>query len=149
MVPLGPVSAKADGVAPRFIASYKVTDSTTVNAQASKGFRLGGANDPLNVPLCTAADLVTFQGHPNWKDETAWNYEVGSKSRIVGGRGSFNASAFYVDVRDLQVVATAGTCSSRIVLNAPKARSVGGEPRLTTSISRSRAAIPTPRCAPV
>jgi iron complex outermembrane receptor protein len=127
VVPLGPVSAKADGVAPRFIASYKVTDSMTVNAQASKGFRLGGANDPLNVPLCTANDLVTFQGHPNWKDETAWNYEIGSKSRIMGGRGSFSASAFYVDVRDLQVVATAGTCSSRIVLNAPKARSVGGE----------------------
>ena len=43
-----PGTAKADGVAPRFIASYKVTDTTTLNAQASKGFRLGGINDPLN-----------------------------------------------------------------------------------------------------
>jgi iron complex outermembrane receptor protein len=122
-----PGTAKANGVAPRFIASYKVSDSTTINAQASKGFRLGGVNDPLNVNLCTAQDLVTFSGRDSWKDETAWNYEVGSKSRILGGRGSLNASAFYVDVTNLQVTVTAGSCSSRLIFNVPKARSVGGE----------------------
>jgi iron complex outermembrane receptor protein len=104
-----------------------VTDATTLNAQASKGFRLGGINDPLNVNLCTAQDKVTFGGREAWKDETSWNYEVGSKSRIFGGRGSFNVSAFYVDVKDLQVTVTAGSCSSRLIFNVPKARSVGGE----------------------
>ena len=120
-------SIKADGVAPRFIASYKVTNDTTINAQASKGFRLGGLNDPILKPLCSADALVTFGGRDTWKDETVWNYEIGSKSRILGGRGSVNASAFYVDAKDLQVVVTADGCSSRLVLNAPKARSVGGE----------------------
>ena len=43
----------AQGVAPRFIASYDLTDAAQVNAQISKGFRLGGINDPLNVPICT------------------------------------------------------------------------------------------------
>lgn len=66
-----PGTTKADGVAPRFIASYRVTDTTTVNAQVSKGFRLGGINDPLNVSLCTAPDLVTFGGRDSWKDERA------------------------------------------------------------------------------
>lgn len=122
-----PGTAKANGVAPRFIASYAVNDSTTINAQAAKGFRLGGVNDPLNVNLCTAQDLVTFSGRDTWKDETAWNYEIGSKSRILGGRGSINASAFYVDVKDLQVTVTAGSCSSRLIFNVPKARSLGGE----------------------
>jgi iron complex outermembrane receptor protein len=120
-------TVKADGVAPRFIASYKVSDSTTLNAQASKGFRLGGLNDPILLPLCSPSDAITFGGHDTWKDETVWNYEIGSKSRILGGRGSVNASGFYVDIKDLQVVVTAGGCSSRLVLNAPKARSVGGE----------------------
>ena len=124
-------TTKADGVAPRFIASYKVTDDTTLNAQASKGFRLGGINDPILRPLCSADDLVTFGNVGNWKDEKAWNYEIGSKTRLLGGRASVNASAFYVDVRDLQVVVTAGTCSSRLVFNVPKARSVGGELELT------------------
>ena len=62
-----------------------------------------------------------------WGDETAWNYEIGSKTRFMGGGGSINASAFYVDVKDLQVVVTVGSCSSRIIVNVPKARSVGGE----------------------
>jgi iron complex outermembrane receptor protein len=120
-------STKANGIAPRVMASYKLNDTTRLNAQISKGFRLGGINDPLNVPLCTAADLVTFGGRGSWKDETLWNYEVGSKSRIMGGRGSFNASAFYADIHDLQATVTAGSCSSRVVFNVPKSKSEGLE----------------------
>jgi iron complex outermembrane recepter protein len=122
-----PGTVKADGVAPRFIASYKVSENTTINALAARGFRLGGVNDPLLVNLCTPEDLVTFGGRDTWKDETAWDYEIGSKSRILGGRGSLNASVFYVDVKDLQVTVTAGSCSSRLIFNVPKSRSLGGE----------------------
>ncbi len=122
-----PASIDANGVAPRLIASYKVSDTTRLNAQVSKGFRLGGINDPLNVPLCTPQDLQTFGGRAAWKDETAWNYEIGSKSRVMGGRGSFNVSAFYLDVSDLQATVTAGSCSSRVIFNVPKARSAGAE----------------------
>ena len=130
-------STKADGVAPRFIVSYKVSDTTSLNAQASRGFRLGGINDPLNLPLCTPQDRVTFGGRDSWNDETAWNYEVGSKSRLFGGRGSLNVTAFYVDISDLQVSVTAGSCSSRLVYNVPKARSVGGELEFTMAPSRN------------
>ncbi len=122
-----PGSTKANGVAPRFIASYKVSDAVTVNAQASRGFRLGGINDPLNVPLCTPQDLATFRNHDSWKDEKAWDYEAGIKSQVMGGRGSINLSAFYMDVSDLQLTVTAGSCSSRLILNAPKAHSAGVE----------------------
>ena len=124
-------SVSANGIAPRVMASYKVSDNTRLNAQISKGFRLGGINDPLNVPLCTAADLITFGGHDAWKDETLWNYEVGSKSRIAGGRGSVNVAAFYMDINDLQATVTAGSCSSRVVFNVPKARSAGAELEFT------------------
>jgi len=122
-----PGSTDANGVAPRLIATYKMSDGTSLNAQVSKGFRLGGINDPLNVPLCTPADLQTFGGRETWKDEKAWNYEVGSKSRLLGNRGSFNVSAFYMDVSDLQATVTAGSCSSRVIFNVPKARSAGAE----------------------
>jgi iron complex outermembrane receptor protein len=128
-----PGSTKANGVAPRFIASYKVSDALTLNAQASRGFRLGGINDPLNLPLCTKQDSLTYSGHPSWKDETAWNYEVGAKSEVAGGRASINVSAFYMDIRDLQLTVTAGQCSSRLILNAPKARSTGIEAEVTAS----------------
>jgi len=128
-----PGSTKADGVAPRFIASYQVSDALTLNAQVSRGFRLGGINDPLNVPLCTAQDLATFSGHNSWKDEKAWNYEVGAKAELAGGRAAINLSAFYMDIHDLQLTVTAGSCSSRLILNAPKARSTGLEAEITTS----------------
>jgi iron complex outermembrane receptor protein len=85
------------------------------------------------VPLCTPQDLVTFGGHDEWKDETAWNYEVGSKSTIMGGRGTFNASIFYMDISDLQATLTAGTCSSRVIFNVPKARSQGVELEFTAN----------------
>jgi len=129
-------STNADGVAPRFIASYKVSDALTLNAQASRGFRLGGVNDALNLPLCTPQDSATYSGRPTWKDETAWNYEVGAKSTLFGGRAALNVSAFYMDISNLQLTVTAGSCSSRLIFNAEKARSQGLEAEFTASPSQ-------------
>ncbi len=117
----------ADGFAPRVIASYKFSDETRFNAQISKGFRLGGINDPLNRPLCTVEDLALYDGRPTWEDETLWNYEAGVKTSIMGGRGTVNASAYYMDIENLQATITAGSCSSRIIVNVPKARTTGVE----------------------
>jgi iron complex outermembrane receptor protein len=132
-----PGSTHANGVAPRVIASYKLSDDANVNAQVSRGFRLGGINDPLNVPLCTPQDLVTFGGRDTWKDETAWNYEIGVKSKVLGGSGALGVSAFYMDVHDLQATVTAGSCSSRVVFNVPKARSTGFEVEFEQAPTRS------------
>jgi iron complex outermembrane recepter protein len=70
---------------------------------------------------------VTVWGRENWEDETAWNYEVGAKSRVMGGRGSFTVALFDMEISDLQATVTAGTCSSRVIFNVPKARSRGVE----------------------
>ena len=122
-----PGEAKANGVAPRFMANWKITDANRLYGQIAKGFRLGGINDPLNVNLCTPADLATFSGHDSWDDETLWNYEVGSKNTVMGGKGSVNVAAFYADIKNLQATVTAGSCSSRLVFNVPKAHSAGAE----------------------
>jgi iron complex outermembrane receptor protein len=132
-----PGTTEADGVAPRLILSVKASDKTKLNAQVSRGFRLGGINDPLNVPLCTPQDLLTFGGRDAWTDETSWNYEIGSKSRILDGRGSFNIAAFYMDIRDLQATVTAGSCSSRLIFNVPKARSQGVEVEFEVAPNRN------------
>jgi len=120
-------STSADGFAPRVIVSYKVRDDFRLNAQVSKGFRLGGINDPLNLPLCQPQDLAIYGGHPTWEDETLWNYEVGAKGTFMGGNGTFSASAYTMDIENLQATVTAGTCSSRIILNVPEARTTGVE----------------------
>ena len=129
-------STDASGVAPRFILSYRASEAVVINAQASRGFRLGGINDPLNRPLCSPEDVATFGPLAgSWDDESAWNYEVGLKSRFSNGRASLNWSAFYMDIRDLQLTVTAGQCSSRLILNADKARSMGTEVELNASPS--------------
>ena len=84
-----------------------------VNTQASQGFRLGGANDPIN--------------------ETLWNYEVGFKSLFE--RIMLNAAVFYTDIKDLQVTLDAGTCSSRISFNVPRSHTLGTELELSTYLT--------------
>ncbi|MDE2435002.1 MAG: TonB-dependent receptor [Sphingomonadales bacterium] len=116
---------KSNGVSPRFILSYEASDGITLNAEAAKGFRLGGVNDPLNAGLCTAADRALFGGFQSYKDESLWDYEVGLKAH---GHGfTFNAAGFYNKISNLQVTLDAGSCSSRIVFNVAKAHSAGVE----------------------
>jgi iron complex outermembrane receptor protein len=116
---------KSNGFNPRGIVSWEPDRSLSVNLQVAKGFRLGGVNDPLNVPLCQGTDITTFGGFQKYKDETLWNYEAGVK--YSKGIITFNAAAFYADIKNLQVTVTAGTCSSRVVFNVPKAHSEGLE----------------------
>ncbi len=119
----------SDGFNPRVLFAYKASEGVTWNAQASKGFRLGGVNDPLNVPLCTAQDRAIFGGYQRFSDESLWNYEVGVKMQQRGL--SFNAAAFHTRMKDLQVTLDAGSCSSRVVFNVPKAHSSGIELEMT------------------
>src|SRR4051794_7757656 len=119
---------KSNGFSPRAILSYEPNRSLSVNIQAAKGFRLGGINDPLNVPLCTPEDLTIFGGRGAYKDETLWNYEAGVKYSKHGI--TFNSAVFHNEIRNLQVTQTAGSCSSRIVFNVPKAHSTGIEAEL-------------------
>lgn len=119
---------QSDGVTPRFLLSYEASDNVTLNAQVSKGFRLGGVNDPLNLPLCSDADEAIFGGFQDYGDETLWNYEAGIKAQ--SGFFTFNAAGFYTDIKNLQVTLDAGSCSSRIVFNVPKAHTMGIEAEL-------------------
>ena len=122
-----PGETDAHGVAPRLIGTYKLSGNVNMNAQISRGFRLGGINDPLNAPLCSAQDLTTFGGRETWDDEKVWNYEVGLKSRVWNGNGALNIAGFYTDINDLQATVTAGSCSSRVIFNVPDSRTQGVE----------------------
>ena len=121
---------KSDGFPPRGIISWEPDRSLSVNVQVAKGFRLGGVNDPLNLPLCdngvpNGPDAKTFGAFQTYKDESLWNYEAGVKYSKHGF--TFNAAAFYNDIKNLQVTLDAGSCSSRISFNVPKAHSKGIE----------------------
>ena len=123
------VTVSSNGFTPRFMVNYDVTDRVAVNAQASRGFRLGGVNDPLNQDLCGAANYETYRVYERFKDETLWNYEVGLKSSYE--RVTLNGSLFYTDISNLAVNVDAGACSSRVAINVPEAHTMGGELELS------------------
>jgi iron complex outermembrane receptor protein len=125
-----PGSTSSDGFSPRAILAYEVNSDVLLTAQVARGFRLGGINDPINIPLCSPQDIQVFGNQRTWKDETNTNYEIGAKTQFADRRVTLNAAVFYSDIEDLQATTDAGTCSSRIVFNVPKARSVGIEAEL-------------------
>ena len=116
----------SNGFSPRVMASYAVRDGLTLNAQAARGFRLGGVNDPLNAGLCTPGDLATFGRFQAYDDESIWNYEVGIKGDFASGL-RLNLAAFHATIEDLQVTLDAGSCSSRISFNVSDAHTTGLE----------------------
>jgi iron complex outermembrane recepter protein len=110
----------ASGTDPKFDLSYNVTKDLMVYATAAKGFRLGGANQPIPVaeppasgipsgPLegneCAlqAKLLLTPVCNPNillaapatFSSDTVWNYEIGEKSTWFDRRLIANLSAYY------------------------------------------------------
>ena len=119
------------GFSPRLIGTWEPNRNLSVNLQAAKGFRLGGVNDPLNLPLCSDEDEEIFGGYGTYDDETLWNYEAGVKYSRRGF--TVNAAAFHTDIKDLQVTLDAGSCSSRVVFNAPKAHTSGIEAEVAVS----------------
>lgn len=123
----------SQGFNPRVMVSYEASEAVTFNAQAAQGFRLGGVNDPLNLPLCSPADAAIFGGFQSYEDETLWNYEAGVKSRFGGM--TLNAAAFYTDIENLQTTLDAGSCSSRVVFNVPEAHTMGVEAEFSGAIA--------------
>jgi iron complex outermembrane receptor protein len=100
---------------PRAAVSYAVTDRISTYALASRGFKAGGFNQLLAGPA--------------FDPETIWSYEVGVKGDAYDGRLRFDASAFYYEYSDLQVLVDfAGSVLTR---NAGSATGSGAEAQLT------------------
>lgn len=110
---------------PRALLQVAVNQNINLNFQVSEGFRLGGVNDPLNATICTAADREIFGGFQSYDDERLRNYEVGVKGAY--DKSSFSSSFYVSRIDDLQVTLDAGSCSSRVSFNVPKAHSTGLE----------------------
>jgi outer membrane receptor protein involved in Fe transport len=113
----------ASGFNPRFNASYKVDNDTLVYAEAAKGFRYGGANQPVptqtfttppgpqNVPQKCLADLNAYGYNAaplTFGPDSLWDYTVGEKAKLAGGRLTVNADAYFIDWTNVQ---------SRLLLN--------------------------------
>jgi iron complex outermembrane receptor protein len=101
----------------RFNGSYKVTSDIMVYAEASQGFRPGGANQVLGLD----AALTPYQS------DKLWNYETGIKSAWFDRRLTLNADVFQIDWSDMQVTQRTPNGAFSYIGNAGKARIRGLE----------------------
>ena len=103
---------------PRFSLAFDLTDDIMTYASASRGYLTGGYNYGL------AGDIESFYYDP----EYTWNYEVGIKTAWLDRRLMANLSAFYIDIKDKQVMETVmSNPMIQEVKNAAEAHSMGVE----------------------
>ena len=109
---------------PKVGAEFRPTDDVLLYASVTEGFKSGGFSFTAPAP-------------GGYKPENVLAYEIGVKSDVLDDRLRLNASAFYYDYEDLQVLAfiVPGTAD---VTNAASATITGAEleaaARLTPAI---------------
>lgn len=122
-------SSSSNAFTPKYALTWEASPSQTFYTTVAKGFRLGGSN--VFVPPTTCGPDLEANGITNapttYAPDSLWNYELGSKSRFLNKRVSFNASAFYVKWKNIQQGVYLPTCAYTYNANAGDAVSKGLE----------------------
>lgn len=86
--------ARFESLNPRVYVRFEISDTASIYANVAKGFRTGGFNGA---------------GQPAYDPETLWSYEIGAKASLLDRRLNAEATAFYSDYSNVQVVGITGT----------------------------------------
>lgn len=111
-----------------------------VYVAVTKGYKSGGFNTQMFsevlqqrlmriMGLGSEFDVNSIVGY---KPEYSWNYEIGSHLNFLSGKLTADLSLFYIDCRDQQLTMfPPGSTTGRVMTNAGKTRSMGGEVSLS------------------
>lgn len=140
-------------VLPKVSVRYQCTPGTFTYLTVAKGYKTGGYNVQMFGDLVQAQakyDLMSkFQQFmpegtlekpmevsevASYKPEHSWNYEAGIRSELIQNHLSAELTAFYMDIRDLQLTQFAANGSGRMITNGGKASSYGVEVSLRARI---------------
>jgi iron complex outermembrane recepter protein len=126
----GSVSSSASGVNPKLNLSYSPTENLNWYAEIAKGFRPGGVNLPAPADVCSKTDPISYD------PDSIWNYEVGEKARLMGGRLTVNADLYYIRWNNVQQTLTL-PCSYPFTANIGNAETYGPELEVAAKVSDS------------
>ncbi len=152
-------SNTASGTDPKFDLSWKVDPDVLLYATIAKGFRLGGANQPIptaepgpgGIPvgplqgnecalqakvLLTAAcsSNILLAAPATFSSDSVWNYEIGEKSELLDKHLILNVSAYYERWTNPQVATN--LAGYGITVNGADARIYGFEAEMQALLSR-------------
>ncbi len=127
-------SASEKPVTPKAVLSWQPDRDNMVYVSASKGFRPGGPN--VGVGLICGGDLASLglpliggqrQVPGQFSSDSLWSYEIGSKNTFLDHRLQINASAFYINWKDIQQNVYLPSCGEQFTANLGKAKIEGGQ----------------------
>ena len=131
---------------PKFAAVYDVNPDTSVYANASKGYRLGGPNSPNPQFECSTdyANLGIPSTPLTYGPDSLWSYELGSKSRLLDNRVVASIAGYYIDWKNVQQHIYLPTCGFDFNANVGNAEVYGSEAeirgRVTSELTLSATA---------
>jgi len=126
-------SAKGDATTPRAALSYDVSPSTMIYASAAEGFRDGGVDRPVPVPLCSAdlASLGLTHAPSSYASDSLWSYELGAKTRALQDSLVVSGALFDIRWSHMQSDIELPTCTFDFMGNAGSADIKGVELELS------------------
>jgi iron complex outermembrane recepter protein len=97
---------KAQGVSPKFDLSYQASEQLLIYSTVAKGFRPGGANNPIPTTgaLGSQCEAELQQNHGTtsfvaspiqFQPDDVWSYELGEKWRSATGRLTLNGAMYF------------------------------------------------------
>ncbi|MEG2614101.1 MAG: TonB-dependent receptor, partial [Alistipes sp.] len=133
-------------VLPKVAVRYEFNPTNSLYASASKGYKAGGFNTQMFSDVLQQK-MMNHMGFGatydidkvvTYKPEKSWNYEVGGHFTTAKGdlRGDF--ALFWIECRDQQItIFPEGTTTGRMMTNAGRTRSLGGEAAVEATLWRN------------
>lgn len=124
--PLTTTTSHENGKVFKLNASYKITRDIMLYGEFAQGFRPGGVNQVIGLPVALGA----------FGSDRLNNYEVGIKSSFFDRSLILNLDAFQIDWSDIQVTGRTPNGAFSFITNAGKARVKGIEFETTLKLVR-------------
>lgn len=94
-------------------------------------------NGLLEPQIPASPELATL----HYKPETSWSYEVGTHLNFLGGKLTVDGAVYMVETRNLQLSRFAESGFGRVLVNAGRSRSLGGEVEARARLLDNRLAL--------
>ncbi|QUD90546.1 TonB-dependent receptor [Phenylobacterium montanum] len=126
---LFPVSAGSQKQTPlsgKIALAYQATPDDLLYGSVSRGYRIGGANQPIPLASTSNPAGCALPSEPGpFNSDSVWSYEVGAKGRALDRKLQFDASAFYIDWQNIQQIVAISSCAFDFIANTGSAVSQG------------------------
>jgi iron complex outermembrane recepter protein len=137
----GPTAAnsgdkKENSFTPRVSLAYQMDPNNLFYATYAKGFRPGGANNPVPQAAC-AADFTSFgitASPATYNSDTVDSYEIGAKNNFAN-RVRIASSIYYIQWHNIQQTVVPPICQISFIANLGQAVSKGADIQAEFAVS--------------